>query len=48
MISEANCINIVDISMSANIFEIFSYGFDQNRSAPLLEILSLPLKYSLS
>ena len=33
MISESNCISIVDISMSVNIFDIFSYDFDQNRSA---------------
>ena len=34
MISESNCINIVDISMSVDIFDIFCYSFDQNRSAP--------------
>ena len=32
MISESNCINIVDILKFANIFDISSYGFDQNRS----------------
>ena len=34
MISESNCINIVEVSIFLNIFDIFSYGFDQNRSGP--------------
>ena len=35
MISESNCIGIVDVSMSVNIFDIFSYSFDQNLLGPL-------------
>ena len=34
MISESNCINIVDVPISVNIFDIFSYCCDQNLSAP--------------
>ena len=33
MIFESNCINIVDVSMSVNIFDIL-LQFDQIRSAP--------------
>ena len=33
MISVSNCINIVDVLKSVNIFDISSYSFDQNRSA---------------
>ena len=32
MISESNCINIVHVSMSVNIFDIFSYHSDKNCS----------------
>ena len=34
MISESNCIKAVDVSMSVNIFDTLSYGFNQNSSAP--------------
>ena len=44
MISDSNCINIVDVSMSVNIFHIFRYGFDQNRSASPKD-LAPPLIY---
>ena len=33
MSSESNYMNIVDISMSVNIFDKSIYGFDQNRLA---------------
>ena len=42
MISESNCINIVDVSMSVNIFDIFGYSFDQNRLAPSPKDLASP------
>ena len=32
MISESNCINIVDVSMFVSILDIYFYGFDQNHS----------------
>ena len=42
MISESNCINIVDLLMSVNIIDTFCYGFDQNRLGPPTKNLAPP------